>query len=144
MGRKQTEETKRKISKALKGNKNGRPFNKGYDSRRYVFTDIDRKNFGKSRKSNYRKSALEYLNSTCVKPYILKIKLLEDRIKQYKCEECNLELWNNKKIPLEIHHIDFNSSNNNLSNIKLICPNCHAQKENNSGRAVKLKRLASS
>ena len=31
-----------------------------------------------------------------------------------------------KKIPIELEHIDGNSENNNLSNLKLLCPNCHS------------------
>jgi len=45
-----------------------------------------------------------------------------------KCMECG---WNkrnlySKKIPIEIEHIDGNSNNNDLSNLKLLCPNCHS------------------
>ena len=45
-----------------------------------------------------------------------------------KCMECN---WNevnpySKKVPIEIEHIDGNSENNDLKNLKLLCPNCHS------------------
>jgi hypothetical protein len=45
-----------------------------------------------------------------------------------KCMECG---WGEKnpttnKIPIELEHIDGNSLNNDLSNLKLLCPNCHA------------------
>jgi hypothetical protein len=45
-----------------------------------------------------------------------------------KCMECG---WNKKnlfsnKIPIELEHIDGNSDNNSLSNLKLLCPNCHS------------------
>jgi 5-methylcytosine-specific restriction endonuclease McrA len=29
------------------------------------------------------------------------------------------------KIPIQLEHIDGNSENNELSNLKLLCPNCH-------------------
>jgi len=42
------------------------------------------------------------------------------------CSICTLELWNNQPIPLILDHIDGNSENNNLSNLRFICPNCDA------------------
>lgn len=45
-----------------------------------------------------------------------------------KCMECN---WSKKniysnKIPIELEHINGNSGDNNLKNVKLLCPNCHS------------------
>jgi hypothetical protein len=34
-----------------------------------------------------------------------------------------------KPIPIELDHIDGNSDNNSAENLRLICPNCHAQTE---------------
>lgn len=44
-----------------------------------------------------------------------------------KCEECGVEEWNGKKLTMEIDHIDGNKNNNNLDNLKVLCPNCHSQ-----------------
>ena len=46
------------------------------------------------------------------------------------CECCGNEYWNGEKIPLEVHHIDGDHSNNDLSNLQILCPNCHAQTSN--------------
>ena len=35
---------------------------------------------------------------------------------------------------LELHHIDGNHSNNELSNLTLLCPNCHALTDNYRGK----------
>jgi 5-methylcytosine-specific restriction endonuclease McrA len=48
---------------------------------------------------------------------------------------CTLCGWKIKhpstgKVPLEIDHIDGNSDNNAETNLRLICPNCHALTEN--------------
>ena len=45
-----------------------------------------------------------------------------------KCMECG---WCNVnestgKVPIELEHIDGDSENNNLDNLKLLCPNCHS------------------
>jgi Zn finger protein HypA/HybF involved in hydrogenase expression len=45
-----------------------------------------------------------------------------------KCMECGWDKINpsTNKCPIELEHIDGNSSNNHLNNLKLICPNCHS------------------
>lgn len=45
-----------------------------------------------------------------------------------KCMECGWGEVNEYtgKIPIELEHIDGNSKNNELSNLKLLCPNCHS------------------
>ena len=37
------------------------------------------------------------------------------------------------KVPLEIDHIDGDSDNNRVSNLRMICPNCHALTSNFRG-----------
>lgn len=59
--------------------------------------------------------------------YSLKLKLFKSGEKEKKCEKCQLENWNGLPIPLEMHHIDGNSLNNDLSNLQILCPNCHSQ-----------------
>ena len=82
------------------------------------------------------KSAHEYAKSSCVKSHTLKNKLIKDGIKQRKCELCGNEYWLGKPIPLELHHVDGNHFNNDFSNLLILCPNCHAMQNNNSGSNV--------
>lgn len=58
-------------------------------------------------------------------------------LRGHKCEKCGLSVWENQKIPLCIHHIDGNHINNNLENLQILCPNCHALTENYCGRNKK-------
>jgi endogenous inhibitor of DNA gyrase (YacG/DUF329 family) len=44
------------------------------------------------------------------------------------CAECGQgSTWNNKPLMLQLDHIDGNSDNNYLGNLRLLCPNCHTQ-----------------
>lgn len=49
------------------------------------------------------------------------------KYKEYKCEICGISSWQNKSISLEVHHIDNNHNNDEISNLQLLCPNCHSQ-----------------
>lgn len=49
----------------------------------------------------------------------LKIRLLKNR--GINCERCGYS----KLEILQVHHRDRNRSNNRLSNLELVCPNCH-------------------
>ena len=60
--------------------------------------------------------------------YKLKIRLIDEGYFEDKCQICG---WNKKPegakyTPCELDHIDGNPTNHNLTNLRLICPNCHA------------------
>jgi 5-methylcytosine-specific restriction endonuclease McrA len=44
-----------------------------------------------------------------------------------------------KPIPIELHHKNGDHYDNSLDNLEILCPNCHAQEDNNSGAALKHK-----
>lgn len=73
----------------------------------------------------------------------LKKKLLQEKVKEHYCENCHLSAWNDLPIPLELHHVDGNVQNNNLSNLLLLCPNCHAQTDNYRGKNQVRRKLRS-
>ncbi len=45
-----------------------------------------------------------------------------------KCMECGWDKTNitSGNVPIELEHIDGDSTNNKLENLKLLCPNCHS------------------
>jgi len=49
------------------------------------------------------------------------------QFKGHCCENCKNQKWMGELIPLEIEHIDGDRTNNEISNLKLLCCNCHAQ-----------------
>jgi len=96
---------------------------------------------GKNRKSGigYMKAENYLYNGSPIQSYKLKNKLIEDGIKEHKCEECEKNEWLGKLIPIELHHLDGNHYNNELINLQLLCPNCHSFTENYRGKGIKNK-----
>ena len=53
------------------------------------------------------------------------------------CMECGVKEWGGKKLSLEVHHVNGIRSNNTLSNLQVLCPNCHSQTWNYRHRKSK-------
>lgn len=68
--------------------------------------------------------------------------------RSHQCEVCKNNTWNNKPIPIELDHINGNHEDNSFGNLRLICPNCHAQtetykaKNQGNGRYYRKERYA--
>jgi len=58
-------------------------------------------------------------------------------LRGWKCEKCGRTEWEGQQIPLCVHHIDGNHINNQIENLQVLCPNCHAQTDNYCGRNKK-------
>ena len=77
----------------------------------------------------------EYLEkSEDIQSNKVRIKLLNEGLKEHKCECCGLTVWLDKPIPLELHHKDGNRNNNTIENYELLCPNCHAFTDSYRGK----------
>jgi len=84
----------------------------------------------------------EYLtNKHPIQSYKLKNRLLSEGYFEHKCYKCDLTEWNNEPIPIELEHIDGNNSNNNLDNLTILCPNCHAQTSTYRGKNIKTPKV---
>jgi len=63
-----------------------------------------------------------------------------------KCSICGLDEWMGQEAPLILDHIDGNSQNNSLDNLRLVCANCDMQlptykgKNKGKGRYYRRKR----
>ena len=76
----------------------------------------------------YRIEINDFLNNVRpIRSDALKNKLFKLNFKEKKCEECGITSWNDKIIIFELHHLDGDHFNNNLNNLKILCPNCHSQ-----------------
>jgi len=61
---------------------------------------------------------------------------------EYKCQNCGCDgHWQDGIISLEIDHIDGDNTNNELSNLRYLCPNCHALTETYRGKNKALKSM---
>ena len=93
---------------------------------------------GQQKGPNKYRSASYYLvkHGPFIHSHKLKLKLIKEGIKQDVCESCGHSYWLGKKLPLELHHKDGDHFNNELSNLEILCPNCHAVSGDNAGAAV--------
>ena len=57
----------------------------------------------------------------------LKIRLLNEGYLEPKCEICGTEKWQDEEVPLQLDHKNGKHHDNSLDNLRVICPNCHAQ-----------------
>jgi hypothetical protein len=71
----------------------------------------------------------------------LKQRLLAEGLKENRCECCGIQSWLGEPLSMALHHINGDGLDNRLENLALLCPNCHAQTPNFSGRNRKLGRL---
>lgn len=60
----------------------------------------------------------------------LKERLLDEGLKEHKCERCGRTEWDGEEIPLQLHHINGDRTDNRLENLQILCPNCHALTDN--------------
>ena len=61
------------------------------------------------------------------------------RLRNENCEICGICEWNGKSITLQIDHIDGDRTNNDLTNLIVVCPNCHSQTETYGSKNVSLE-----
>ena len=99
-----------------------------YCSRKCFQADKQKKNI-KRWQDDPSKGTTSFTCSSVVRDYMLKKA-------NYKCEICGWGKENpySHKIPLQIHHIDGNSLNNQEVNLQVLCPNCHSLTPNFGSR----------
>lgn len=64
----------------------------------------------------------------------LKKRLLKEGIFRNVCSECGISEWNSKSLNMQLDHINGDSSDHRKNNLRMLCPNCHAQTETFCGK----------
>lgn len=104
-------------------------------------------NKGKTKETDNRiKSAEKYsleeifIKDSPVTQKVLRGYIERHNIIEYKCQKCGCNgNWQDGIISLEIDHIDGNNINNEISNLRYLCPNCHALTPTYRGKNKALK-----
>ncbi|MFD3483324.1 HNH endonuclease [Streptomyces sp. NPDC058665] len=91
--------------------------------------------------SRYRKSAQEILTRLAPgSPRVRTAQLrraLDDLDIPHTCAACGTgELWQGRRLVLEIDHINGDRCDNRRENLRYLCPSCHSQTRTHSGRAL--------
>ena len=89
-----------------------RPFRTKYDIQKFMKT----------------RDMSEYLdNKVPMQSDKLKVRLINEGYIDPVCDICRRDYWIGESIPLQLDHINGNNDDNSLENLRLLCPNCHAQ-----------------
>lgn len=68
----------------------------------------------------------------------LKRRLVEQGIKKNECEICGITEWMEKPIVMQLDHINGDSHDHRLANLRMVCPNCHSQTSTYCGKNMEL------
>jgi len=71
----------------------------------------------------------DYTNTNRLKQRLIKAGML-----LHECSICKLSEWCGKPIPIELDHINGINTDNRIENLRILCPNCHAQTDTYRGK----------
>ena len=88
---------------------------------------------GSSREKH--KLASVFIKNSTVTQKVLRGYTLRHNIIPYRCNVCGCDgRWQQGIISLELDHIDGDNTNNEVKNLRYLCPNCHAMTSTYRGK----------
>ena len=66
----------------------------------------------------------------------LRRRLIRHAILDARCDTCGISEWRGQPAPLELDHKNGDRFDHRLANLRLLCPNCHAQTSTYRGRNI--------
>ena len=102
----------------------GKPWQKGFDPRRKIFTPEERQR-GLDASNARNRRIFEATSFEDLSSGLKAKRVLEEQ--NGICLHCGLNKWNDKLLTLEIDHVDGDGQNEVRENLRYLCPNCHSQ-----------------
>jgi 5-methylcytosine-specific restriction endonuclease McrA len=94
-----------------------------------------------SQKGRKKISVNDLCEDSLIATGVIKNFLLKEGMKTPACEKCGWkEMREDGKIPIELHHLNGDNSDNRLCNLQILCPNCHSLTPSYGGKN-KLSKL---
>lgn len=110
---------------------------RGYVTRRVEEYNLDISHFVPGRNRKIPKEDLFVRNSKVTRGTIRR-RVIEEEILEYKCVICdNNGQWNGRNLTLQLDHINGDSSDNRVKNLRWLCPNCHSQTTTYTGKNIR-------
>jgi Zn finger protein HypA/HybF involved in hydrogenase expression len=67
----------------------------------------------------------------------IKDRIIKENLIPYKCNQCEITHWQERKLSLHLDHINGNNKDNRLENLRFLCPNCHSLTDTYCGKQLK-------
>lgn len=81
-----------------------------------------------------------FVEQSTISQSVLRRRIIRDEIIPYICKKCGMgDVWRDESITLHLEHINGVHTDNRISNLCFLCPNCHSQTPTYAGRNVNTK-----
>lgn len=89
-----------------------------------------------SRRKNHKRTIKSevLVENSKISRTALRSLLLRENLIPYRCDACKIDEWKGKSLILDLDHINGIRTDNRITNLRFLCPNCHSQTPTFRGR----------